>query len=163
MPIGNDHRVAVTVRLLPDADQHDLLRSTLQRVNLASNAARSAALDARVEGGADLKAIVKAEADRFKVPSGLLTPTARRVQESLTGPPGKRQRFGEFQSVELAASSLKWGASDRVSLPTGSGRRTIRVYVDPSRGSLRPPLEGRPASLVFRNGEFELVAADDDD
>jgi hypothetical protein len=58
---------------------------------------------------------------------------------------------------------MKWGASDRVSIPTGSGRRTIRVYVDPQRGGLRPPLEGRPASLVFRNGEFELVAADEDE
>ncbi len=152
-----------SIRLLPDPDQHDLLRSTLQRVNLASNAARTAALDQRVDGGADLKAIVKAESERFKVPAGLLTPTAQRVQESLTGPPGRRQKFGEYQSVTLPASSLKWGASDRVSIPTGSGRRTIRVYVDPQRGGLRPPLEGRPASLVFRNGEFELVAADEDE
>ena len=136
------------VRLLPDADQHDLLRSTLQRVNLASNAARTAALERRVDGGADLRAIVKAEAERFKVPAGLLTPTTQRVQESITGPAGRRQKFGEYQSVTLPASALKWGASDRVSLPTGSGRRTIRVYVDPRRGGLRPPLEGRPASLT---------------
>jgi hypothetical protein len=54
---------------------------------------------------------------------------------------------------------MRWSGSDRVALPTGAGRRTIRVYVDPRRGGLRPPLEGRPAALVFRNGEFELVAS----
>jgi hypothetical protein len=43
---------------------------------------------------------------------------------------------------------------------TAAGRRTISVRVDKSRGDLRPPLSGRPATLVYRNGEFELLAAD---
>ena len=43
---------------------------------------------------------------------------------------------------------------------TSAGRRTIAVRVDKSRGDLRPPLSGRPVMLVFRNGEFELLAAD---
>jgi hypothetical protein len=43
---------------------------------------------------------------------------------------------------------------------TASGRRTISVRVDRSRGDLRPPLAGRPAALVYRNGEFELWATD---
>ena len=43
---------------------------------------------------------------------------------------------------------------------TASGRRTIAVRVDRSRGDLRPPLAGRPVMLVYRNGEFELLAAD---
>ncbi len=46
-----------------------------------------------------------------------------------------------------------------MSLPTASGKRTVRVYVEPGRGNLRPPLEGKAAALVFRNGEFELVDA----
>ena len=54
---------------------------------------------------------------------------------------------------------MKWPASDRVNLPTASGKRTVRVYLEPGRGSLRPPLEGKPTALVFRNGEFELVDA----
>jgi hypothetical protein len=45
---------------------------------------------------------------------------------------------------------------------TAAGRRTISVRVDMSRGDLRPPLAGRPAMLTFRNGEFELLAADVD-
>jgi hypothetical protein len=148
-----------TVRLLPDAELHEVLRSTLQRVNRACNEARTAALDQGITGGADLRTVVKASAERFKLPAGLVTPVRERVQESLTGPPGRRQKFGEYQSLTLAASSVKWPASDRVALPTGAGKRTVRVYVDPARGNLRPPLEGRPVALVFRNGEFELVAA----
>ena len=42
------------------------------------------------------------------------------------------------------------------------GRRTIAVRVDRSPGELRPPLAGRPAAIVYRNGEFELWAADVD-
>jgi hypothetical protein len=48
-----------------------------------------------------------------------------------------------------------------VTLPTSAGKRTVRVYMDPARGGLRPPLEGRPAALVYRNGEFDLVDAGD--
>jgi hypothetical protein len=59
----------------------------------------------------------------------------------------------------LPPAAVKWPASDRVTLPTSAGKRTVRVYVDPSKGGLRPPLEGRPAALVYRNGEFDLVDA----
>lgn len=152
----------VTVRLLPDPDQHALLRSTLQRLNHACNAARAAALEQGVAGGAELRSLVKTEVGRLKLPSTLVTPALVRVQESVTGPAGRRQKFGEYQSVTLPPSVVKWPASDRVALPTASGKRTVRVYVDPQRGGLRPPLEGRPATLVFRNGEFELVDAGDE-
>lgn len=152
--------MAETVRLLPDADQFEILRSTLQRVNRVCNVARTAALERGVSAGADLRAVVRDAADRFKLPAALVTPARERVREALTGPAGKRQKFGEYQSLTLPAGAVKWPATDRVALPTGAGKRTVRVYVDPSKGGLRPPLEGRPVSLVFRNGEFELVAAD---
>jgi hypothetical protein len=151
------------VRLLPDPEQHELLLSTLQRVNRASNAARTTALERGATSGNDLREVVREALDKFKLP-GFATPVFRRVQASITGPPGRRQRFSENQSVVLPASSLKWPSSDRVVIPTASGRRTVRVYVDPSgHGGLRPPLEGVDASLVFRNGQFELVAAGDRD
>ena len=38
----------------------------------------------------------------------------------------------------------------------------ITVRVDTARGGLRPPLEGRPAMIVYRNGQFDLLAADVD-
>ena len=40
----------VSVRLLPDPDQHDLLAATLERVNKASNLARTRALEQGVRG-----------------------------------------------------------------------------------------------------------------
>lgn len=157
--IGQHQGVSDTVRLLPDPDQHDLLRSTLQRVNRACNAARSAALEQHVDSGNPLRTVVKEATERFKLPAGLNASVLDRVQESLTGPPGRRQRFGDYQSLIFPASTLKWAATDRVTLPTSAGRRTIRVYVDATQGGLRPPLEGRAATLVFRNNEFELVGA----
>jgi hypothetical protein len=144
----------VTVRLLPDPDQHDLLVATLERVNKASNQARTRALSQPGIGRAQLRAVVKEELDRFKLPAAFVTPAVERVEASLT-----RQKFGAYQSVVLGPTALKWPASDRVTLPTASGKRTVRVYVDPARGSLRPPLEGKPAALVYRNGELELVDA----
>ena len=141
-------------RLLPEPDVHDVLQRTLERVNKASNAARTRILERKVTGKADRKAIVKEEMERFKLPASLSAAATDRVVLSLT-----KQKFGTYQSLVLPPSAVKWPASDRVNLPTANGRRTVRVYVEPGRGSLRPPLEGKAAALVFRNGEFELVDA----
>jgi hypothetical protein len=146
----------VTVRLLPDPDQHDLLAATLERVNKASNLARTRALEQGVTGRGALRTVVKEELDRFKLPATFVAPAVQRVEASLT-----RQKFGAYQSLVLPPAAVKWPASDRVTLPTAAGKRTVRVYMDPARGGLRPPLEGRPAALVYRNGEFELVEAGD--
>jgi len=148
------------VELLPDADQHKLLIATLERVNRTSNAARAAALQRNVFEGAPLREIVKEEAGRAKLPDGLVRPVSDRVEESLRRRAGKQQRFSQYQSLAMPASAFKWGGSDRVTMLTASGRRTISVRVDRSRGDLRPPLAGRPAALVYRNGEFELWATD---
>ena len=146
----------VTVRLLPDPDQHDLLAATLERVNKASNLARTRALEQGVKGRGPLRTVVKEELDRFKLPAAFVTPAVQRVEASLT-----RQKFGAYQALVLPPATVKWPAADRVTLPTSAGKRTVRVYMDPARGGLRPPLEGRPAALVYRNGEFDLVDAGD--
>lgn len=148
------------VQLLPDAEQHKLLAATLERVNRASNAARAAALRRNVFEGAPLRDVVKEEVERAKLPEGLVRPITERVEASLRRRAGKQPKFSTYQSLTLPPSAYKWGASDRVTMLTAAGRRTISVRVDRSRGDLRPPLSGRPATLVFRNGEFELLAAD---
>jgi len=51
----------VSVRLLPDPDQHDLLAATLERVNKASNLARTRALEQGVSARGPLRAVVKEE------------------------------------------------------------------------------------------------------
>lgn len=144
----------LAIRLLPDPEQHDLLAATLERVNKASNQARTRVLEQSVAGRAARRAVVKEELDRFKLPAAFVAPALDRVEASLT-----RQKFGTYQSFVLPPAAVKWPASDRVTLPTAAGKRTVRVYVDPSKGGLRPPLEGKPAALVFRNGEFDLVDA----
>jgi len=150
------------VELLPDAEQHKLLMATLERVNRASNAARAAALQKSTFGGAPLREIVKEELTRGKLPDGFTKPITDRVEQSLQRRAGKQQKFSTYQSLTLPPSAFKWNTSDRVTMLTAAGRRTISVRVDMSRGDLRPPLAGRPAMLTFRNGEFELLAADVD-
>jgi hypothetical protein len=110
--------------------------------------------------GAALRDVVKAEVERAKLPDGFVRPIAERVEASLRRRTGKQPKFSTYQSLTLPPSAFKWGGSDRVTMLTAGGRRTISVRVDRSRGDLRPPLSGRPASIVFRNGEFELHAAD---
>jgi len=150
------------VELLPDAEQHKLLSATLERVNRASNAARAAALQTNTFAGTELRDIVKTELERAKLPEGFVRPVLDRVERSLQRRAGKQPKFSTFQSLTLPASAFKWNTSDRVTMLTAAGRRTISVRVDMSRGDLRPPLAGRPAMLTFRNGEFELLAADVD-
>jgi hypothetical protein len=149
------------VELLPDADQHKVLAATLERVNRTSNAARAAALQASAFTGTPLRDIVKTEVDKAKLPDGFVRVIADRVGESLKRRAGKQPKFSNFQSLAMPASAYKWSAAaDRVTMLTASGRRTIAVRVDRSRGDLRPPLAGRPTALVYRNGEFELWATD---
>jgi hypothetical protein len=148
------------VQLLPDADQHKLLGATLERVNRASNAARTSAMQRNVFAGTALREVVKEEIERARLPDGFVRPVTDRVEASLKRRAGKQPKFSTFQSLTLPASAFKWGGSDRVTILTAGGRRTVSVRVDRSRGDLRPPLSGRPASIVFRNGEFELHAAD---
>jgi hypothetical protein len=148
------------VELLPDADQHKLLSATLERVNRASNAARAAALQANAFSGPPLRELVKDEIERAKLPDGFVRPVTDRVERSLQRRAGKQQKFSTFQALTLPASAFKWNTSDRVTMLTASGRRTIAVRVDKSRGDLRPALAGRPVMLLLRNGEFELWAAD---
>jgi hypothetical protein len=148
------------VQLLPDPEQHKLLAATLERVNRASNAARAAALQRNAFEGAPLREVVKQALEQAKLPEAFGKPVTERVAASLRRRAGKQPKFSTYQSLTLPPSALKWGGTDRVTILTAGGRRTVAVRVDRSRGDLRPPLSGRPASLVFRNGEFELHAAD---
>ncbi len=151
-----------TAHLLPDPQQHDTLLATLERVNRASNAARAVLLERQPPASAaDARVVVKEECDRFGLPGGFVTPVNDRVRESVSGPPGRRQRFSNYQSLVFPASSLRWPSNDRVVMPTLAGRRTVPVRVERGGGGgLRPPLEGRAAALVYRSGEFELVAVE---
>ena len=150
------------VQLLPDPQQHTVLAATLERVNRASNSARAAALQRNTFEGPALRELVKDEVARAKLPDGLVRPITDRVAASLARRAGKQPKFTTYQSLTMPASAFKWGGSDRVTMLTAAGRRTISVRVDRSRGDLRPPLAGRPATLVYRNAEFELLAADVD-
>jgi hypothetical protein len=147
------------VQILPDPTQHEVLVATLERVNRVSNAARAAALARPGGGGAELRDIVSEEIERAKLPGGFHAPIVERVQAALNR---RGKKFSTYQALTLPASAFKWSSDGRVALPTAKGRRTIRVRIDMTRGGLRPPLEGRPTSIVYSNGEFALWAADVD-
>ena len=151
------------VELLPDPDQQKVLTATLQRVNRVSNAARATAFARNVFAGVPLREIVKEEAEKAKLPDGFVRAITERVQLALKRRSGKQSKFSTYQSLALPATAFKWApAADRVTFLTASGRRTIAVRVDKSRGDLRPPLAGRPTAIVYRNGDFELWATDVD-
>jgi hypothetical protein len=147
------------IQILPEPGQHDLLVATLERVNRVSNAARAAALARGSGSSIELRDIVSDEIEKAKLPGGFHAPIVERVQAALDR---RGKKFSTYQAVTLPASAFKWSSDGRVALPTAKGRRTIRVRVDMTRGGLRPPLEGRPTSLVYSNGEFALWAADVD-
>ena len=148
------------VQILPDPDAHQLLSTTLERVNRASNAARATAVQRGAFAGRELREVVKEVVELNKLPDPFITPIVERVATSLERRTGKVPKFSTLQSLTLPAGAFKWSSDGKVAMPTAKGKRTIRVRVDTARGGLRPPLEGRPVSLVFRNQEFVLVAAD---
>ena len=118
-----------------------MLAATLERVNKASNLARTRAIEQSVSGRAALRAVVKEELDRFKLPAAFVAPAVARVEASLT-----RQKFGTYQSLVLPPAAVKWPASDRVTLPTAAGKRTVRVYMDPMRRPATTARGFRPRS-----------------
>src|SRR4051812_13697339 len=150
------------VHILADAATYELLRTTLERANKVSNLARAEALRQNVFAGRDLREVVKEVVEKHKLPDTFVTPITDRVEQSLRHRAGKQPKFSTYQSLTLPAGAFKWSSDGKVALPTAKGRRTIAVRVDTARGGLRPPLEGRPAMIVFRNGEFDLWAADVD-
>lgn len=147
------------VRVLPDDTSRELLSNTLERVNRVSNLARADALQRNAFAGTELREVVKEHVETGKLPDGFVTPITQRVQASLERRAGKQPKFSSYQSLTLPASAFKWGEG-KVTMLTGRGKRTIGVRVDLTQGSLRHPLDGRPVSIVFRNGEFDLCAAD---
>jgi hypothetical protein len=150
------------IHVLPDPTTHELLRATLERANKVSNLARAEALRQNVFAGRELRELVKDVVEHNKLPETFVTPITERVEQSLERRAGKQPKFSTYQSLTLPAGAFKWSSDGKVALPTAKGRRTIAVRVDTARGGLRPPLEGRPAMIVFRNGEFDLLAADVD-
>ena len=98
----------------------------------------------RATGKAEVKTLVKEELDKFKLPITFSTAATDRVLASLT-----KQKFGTYQSLVLPATAVKWPASDRVTLPTASGKRTIKVYLDPG--------QGQPAAAARRQGDRARV------
>ena len=119
-------------RLLPDAEQSELLLATLSRANIASNAARAHLLN---EAGADARAVVREEvAAWLGLPAALGAPITDRVKAQLRGP-----KFSAYQALTFPPSLAKWPGTDRVTLVTAAGRRTIPVYVDPTRGGSAAP------------------------
>jgi len=150
------------VHILPDPTTYELLRATLERANKVSNLARAEALRRNVFAGRELRELVKDVVEKNKLPEAFVTPITDRVEISLERRAGKQPKFSTYQSLTLPAGAFKWSSDGKVALPTAKGRRTIAVRVDTARGGLRPPLEGRPAMIVFRNGQFDLLAADVD-
>jgi hypothetical protein len=147
------------VRVLPDDTSQELLSNTLERVNRVSNHARADALQRNAFSGTELREIVKEHVDKGKLPEAFVTPVTQRVQASLERRAGKQPKFSSFQSLTLPPGAYKWGEG-KVTMLTARGKRTIGVRVDLTQGGLRHPLEGRPVSIVFRNGDFDLCAAD---
>ncbi len=149
------------VRVLPDDTAHELLTNTLERANRVSNLVRAEALQHQVFAGADLREIVKQHTEKGKLPDGFITPILQRVQASLERRAGKQPKFSQYQSLTLPPSAYKWG-DGKVTMLTARGKRTIAIRIDHSHGGLRHPLDGRPVMIVFRNGDFDLCAADVD-
>src|SRR4051794_28972179 len=115
------------VEVLPDPETHQLLATTLERVNKASNQARAVALEAKVFSGRELRELVKGVVDAAKPPDSLVTATTDRVELSLTRRSGKQPKFSNYQALTLPAGAFKWSSDGKVAMPTAKGRRTIRI------------------------------------
>ncbi|HEX2736538.1 MAG TPA: hypothetical protein VHP57_00200, partial [Acidimicrobiia bacterium] len=107
----------LSAALLPDAEQHELLGATLQRINKASNGALVTAVEQGLKTAAELRPLVKEEVERVGLPAPFVTPAVDRVAKLAGTVVGRKQRFSNFQSLVLPAGSVKWPATDRVVLP----------------------------------------------
>ena len=155
------------VELALTSTQAELLDETLRRVNLASDAAAKDAFAKGVRGGTPtdvLREACGAAAQQFQLASPYTTVMFERVRDQMKSQPSAPPRFRKNQAIPLAGNHLKWTASDKVSLPTWKGRRTITIHYDQRKGAvpLRSPLENRPVVLLERNGVFTLEATDVD-
>ena len=111
----------------------------------------------------------RAMADKDDLSHDVLGPFNRRVSPSNAGHAAENIAYG-YDNFDKTLGQWINSSGHRKNLllhnatkvgiasaKTASGKRTIKVYLDPSRGSLRPPLEGKPTALVYRNGDFEIM------
>ncbi len=126
---------------------------TLERVNKACNGARTRTSDRR----STARPIRRRWSRRRWSGSSSRHALDGRTDRVVAQP--DPQKFGDLPVAGAAALGGEVARLDRVTLPTANGKRTVRVYVEPGRGSLRPPLEGKPTAFVFRNGDFESWSA----
>ena len=101
---------------------------------------------------------MKEEIERAKLPDGFVRPITDRVEDSLQRRAGKQQKFSTYQSLTHARRRRSSGTA-----PTGSrcsprraGARSRCASTGAAAICGRRSPAG-PATLVFRNGEFELL------
>jgi putative transposase len=147
----------VALKLLPSCEQAVLLRDTLQTANVAANAIRITAWQARTFAQFKLHKLVYAET---RATSGLSAQVVVRliakVADAYKVGCDRKRRFRPLGAIAYDDHILRYG-SEYVSIWTTGGRQSIPFTCGPRQRTLLASRQGE-SDLVCRSGEWYLLA-----
>lgn len=150
-------KLIAQVKLLPDPDQHDALKRTLEQVNAAANHISRYAWHNRVFRQYDLHhALYYAVREQFGLTAQVVVRVLAKVADAYKLDRKHARTFKPHGSIAYDKRILSWKLDARtVSIWTVNGRETIPFVAGDHHLALLATMQGE-ADLLYRRGSFYL-------
>lgn len=150
-------KLIAQVKLLPDSDQHDALKRTLEQVNAAANHISRYAWHNRVFAQYDLHhALYYAIREAFGLSAQVVVRVLAKVADAYKLDRKHARTFKPHGSIAYDKRILSWKLDARtVSIWTVNGRETIPFVAGDHHLALLATMQGE-ADLLYRRGSFYL-------
>lgn len=150
-------KLIAQVKLLPDPDQHDALKRTLEQVNAAANHISGYGWHNRVFRQYDLHhALYYAVREQFGLTAQIVVRVLAKVADAYKLDRQHARTFKPHGSIAYDSRILSWKVADRtLSIWTVNGRETIPFVAGEHHLALLATMQGE-ADLVYRRGTFYL-------
>lgn len=159
--IFHDVKLVVELRLLPNAEQVEMLRDTRRAFNAACSYVADVAFTEKQFGRAYLSRRIYHETRaRFGLPSETAVRAINRVVEGYRRDKSRHMSFRETAAVIYSDRNARVLADDSVSLLLSTGRQRIRFVSGDYQRERLPQLAGE-MDLVERSGRWFLLACAD--
>ncbi len=154
-----DMILTATVKLLPTAEQADLLRQTIERANAACNWISQQAWQSRTFGQIGLhKLTYYAARERFDLGAQVVVRCIAKVVQAYLPDHETLRTFKPHGAIALDSRLLNWRLPDRqVSIWTPAGRRTLPFASGEKQLALLRYQKGESDLLLRRDGLFLLT------
>lgn len=154
-------KLSVKIKLDPSAEQHSLLKETMECFNNACNYISDIAFDTKSFNKFKLQSSVYYDVkNKFNLSSQMVIRAISKVVESYKRDKKVKHQFKKHGAVTYDQRILSYKGLDKVSLWTLLGRQVIPMVLGGYQKSHIARVKGQ-SDLIYKNGVFYLVAVVD--